>query len=98
MANNRMILLCNVCQPSDTAWAYHEKGVLAITKWYPGGKGEEGAPYYSNRSSEQLGEALLTFLDEHKHGELPSQHHKKGAGQPNPIRLVYESEDLPKNP
>lgn len=73
-----------------------DKGYLAIAKWYPGGMGEEGAPYYRNDDGKGLGGEFLQFLDEHKHGEVASEHYTKGAGQSNPIRLEYESENLPK--
>lgn len=83
-----MVLLCNVCQPTDN-WKYGEKGVLALAKWYPNGA------YYSNCSEMELGHKLLEFLEEHSHCELASEHYTKGAGQENPVRLVYESKGLP---
>lgn len=89
MANNRMVLLCNVCQPSDKEWQYHAKGVMALAKWYPVGA------YYSNRTAEELGQDLLDFLEEHSHPELPSEGYTAGAGQDNPVRLVYESKSMP---
>jgi hypothetical protein len=89
MANNRMVLVCNVCKPTE--WDYVDrKGVLPIAKWYPGGGGE----YYRNDFS-TLGEEFKEFLIEHAHPELPSDHYTAGAGQPNPIRLEYESTDKP---
>lgn len=96
MANNRMILLCNVCQPDNEKWQYHSKGVLAIAKWYPGGEDETGAAYYRNDNGEDMGKEFLQFLYDHRHGELASEHYTKGAGQENPVRLVYESVGLPK--
>jgi hypothetical protein len=101
MANNRMYLICNVCHPEVPAefivtQITPESGAIAIAKWYPGGMNEEGAPYYSNRSSEQLGDDILEFLDMHKHGEVASEKYLKGAGQENPVRLEYETEGLPK--
>ena len=89
MANNRMVLVCNVCNPVPNAWSYKDKkGVLIIAKWYPGG------PYYRN-NNDTMGQEFEYFLKEHNHDELPSKHYKKGAGQENPIRLEYESEGLP---
>jgi len=80
-----MILLCNVCQPTDKDWHYHDKGVLAIAKWYPVGS---YAPIID-------AEIINKFLEEHSHPEMASEFYTEGAGQPNPVRLVYESVDLP---
>ena len=90
MANNRMVLICNVCNPSD--WKYHDKGVLAIAKWYPAGgfiAGDDGAYYNID------GESIQKFLDEHQHKEVASEHYTAGTGQENPVRLEYESKGLP---
>ncbi len=95
MANNRMLLICNVCIPKRGDWQYHQKGTLIIAKWYPGGMGEEGAAYYRNDDGEGMGKEFLDFLEEHKHGEVASKDYTKGAGQENPVRLEYESEGLP---
>ena|SRR5258708_6849647 len=98
MANNRMFLICNVCHPeipAEFTIAHEGKGFLHLAKWYPGSLGEEGAPYYRNDNGENLAEEFLQFLDEHKHGEIPTKGYFKGAGQPNPVRIEYESEDLP---
>lgn len=43
MANNRMVLVCNICQPPTEDWKYYfignevdlEKGVLPINKYFP---------------------------------------------------------------
>lgn len=97
MANNRMLLICNVCIPKKGDWQYHQKGTLVIAKWYPAGGfigGDSGA-YYSN-SPEKLGQNILEFLDRHQHKEVASEHYSEGAGQENPVRLEYESEGLPK--
>lgn len=91
MANNRMILLCNVCQPEDEGWKYHDKGVLTMAKWYPA-TGQEDGFYYNIQ-----GDNIQQFLEEHQHLELPSEHYTAGAGQDNPVRLVYESKSLPLN-
>lgn len=86
MANNRMILLCNVCKP-DSSWKYHEKGVFALTKWYPAstenGIDTDGA-YYTNQNPRDLGEKFLRFLTEHQHLE------KFPGGNEHPVRLEYE--------
>ena len=96
MANNRMLLICNVCHPKKGEWQYHDKGTLVLAKWYPGGSEDEGAPYYRNDNGELMGTEFLEFLEDHKHGEVASEHYTKGAGQENPVRIEYESEGLPK--
>jgi hypothetical protein len=93
MANNRMVLVCNVCHPKKGEWEYKEKGVLIIAKWYPGDNG--GGAYYRNDDGEGLGDQFLEFLEEHEHYEVASKHYLKGAGQENPVRIEYESEGLP---
>lgn len=91
-----MVLVCNVCHPKKGDWQYHQKGVLAIAKWYPGNNG--GGNYYRNDDGEGMGKEFTDFLVEHEHAELPSEHYTQGAGQENPIRLEYESEGLPITP
>lgn len=90
MANNRMVLICNVCVPKRGEWQYHQKGVMPIAKWYPGG---DGAYYRNNVDS--MGKEFAEFLIEHAHTEIPSEHYLVGAGQENPVRIEYESEGLP---
>lgn len=93
-----MVLVCNVCVPKADDWGYTDKdkgNILVMAKWYPGGMGEEGAAYYSNRTAEQVGQEFLDFLEKHKHGEVESEHYTKGAGQENPVRLEYESYGKP---
>lgn len=85
MANNRMVLVCNVCQPKD--WQYHTRGVLVVSKWYPG----EDQWWIGERSLENVNK----FLGEHNHAELASEGYLKGAGQPNPVRLEYEIDQPP---
>lgn len=75
MANNRMVLLCNVCQPDDTKWKFHEVGVQALAKWYPG---EDGS-YYGI-----VKESVDAFLIAHQHQEV------QAGGMEYPIRMVYE--------
>lgn len=75
-------------------------GVTAIAKWYPSncplGEIVEGSgAYYRNDNGKFFGEEFLAFLEKHSHEEFASESYFKGAGQPNPIRLEYESEDLP---
>jgi hypothetical protein len=97
MANNRMVLVCNVCHPNKGDWQYDQKGVLAIAKWYPAGgfiAGDDGA-YYRNDGGKGLGKEFVEFLSEHQHQEVASEHYSQGAGQENPVRLEYESEGLP---
>ncbi len=99
MANNRMVLVCNVCHPKKNDWDYdkNNKGIYVLAKWYPagGGIGGDDGAYYRNDNGEDLAKDFLEFLEKHQHKEVASQHYTKGAGQPNPIRIEYESEDLP---
>lgn len=88
MANNRMILVCNVCVPDDD-FTYRDNGVLAIAKWYP------GSAYYYAGDLLKWAEVFFNFLIKHQHKELPSQNYLEGATQDNPVRLVYESISLP---
>jgi hypothetical protein len=85
MANNRMILLCNVCVPEGKEWKYSDKGVLSIAKWHPQCS---YAPIISK-------EVIDNFLEKHSHPEVPSEYYTAGAGQNNPVRLEYESIDKP---
>src|SRR3990167_10137255 len=100
MANNRMVLVCNVCVPKPNDWDYDKKmkGTLAIAKWYPAGVGigEGDGSYYTNFNDlDDWGKRFFDFLTKHQHQEVPSKHYTKGAGQENPVRLEYESEGLP---
>lgn len=92
MANNRMLLLCNVCKPKDE-WSYSDRekeGVLYLGKWYPPGA------YYTNKQFlEEWGKCFFDFLEQHQHLEVASKYYKAGAGQENPVRLVYENDGLP---
>ena len=90
MANNRMVLVCNVCLPKANEWTFNDEGLLPIAKWYPGGHGA----YYRNDSS-SMGKDFEEFAHKHAHQELASEGYSAGAGQPNPFRLEYESVDLP---
>jgi hypothetical protein len=94
MANNRMYLVCNVCEPKDENCLNGNGTSLCLAKWYPGGS-PEGAAYYRNDDGEGLGKQFLDFLEAHKHGELASEGYTAGAGQENPVRLVYEVDGLP---
>lgn len=89
MANNRMMLVCNVCIPPGTNWVYQDAldgKVLHMGKWYPGGA------YYNAPEKAWLDE----FYENHSHPELASDDYSRGAGQDNPVRLEYESMSLPK--
>jgi len=93
MANNRMFLVCNVChpeQPAEFVISSEIPGALHLAKWYPG---NDGAYYRNNTAG--MGEEFEKFLIDHAHTELPSQGYTRGAGQPNPVRIEYESVDLP---
>lgn len=89
MANNRMVLVCNVCIPKADDWNFNSKGILPITKWYP------EAPYYKVSGDTEWVKRFEDFLEEHHHPEVPSEHYGIGAGQENPIRIEYESRGLP---
>lgn len=95
MANNRMYLVCNVCNPKDREDYWDGKGVLPLAKWYPGGLDEKGSAYYRNDNGEKLAKEFLEFLNQHTHPEYPSECYTAGAGQDNPVRLEYEIDDLP---
>lgn len=89
MANNRMFLVCNVCHPEEPAEfriSNDIDGALGMAKWYPSGDGS----YYGINA-----ERIDKFLIDHAHVELPSEHYLAGAGQPNPVRIEYESVDKP---
>jgi len=86
MANNRLIALCNVCQPDDEGWNFGDRGVMGMAKWYP-----SGGSYYNFPPTK----TIENFFIEHSHPELPSEAYTVGAGQDNPIRFVYESVSLP---
>lgn len=88
-----MILLCNVCVPTDD-FSYNSKGVLVMAKWYPAGgfiAGDDGG--YTVRGG--IENILDAFLHEHQHKEIPSKNYLAGTGQENPVRLVYERKGLP---
>lgn len=67
------------------------KAFFHVAKWYPGGDGA----YYTSGSPEYA-EKLNQYFIDHAHPEIPSESYKAGAGQPNPVRLDYESDDPPK--
>lgn len=76
MANNRMLLICNVCVPPGTQeWPrYDDPALLHIAKWYPVGA------YYNVPAAERIEQ----FLELHQHLEIDP------AGLENPVRLEYE--------
>jgi len=83
MANNRMLLFCNICHPPETTksdnWpSYDDPGILHILKWYP------ATPWYSPHT-ESLGERIERFTEQHMHPEV------EPAGVENPVRLEYET-------
>lgn len=79
MANNRMVLVCNICVPPGTQkWPHYDSpALLHIAKWYP------GSAWYSMHP-ESLGERVEAFLELHKHIEI------EPATVENPVRLEYE--------
>lgn len=89
MANNRMYMVCNVCNPTKNKWE-DDNGILYMGKWYPDTEGG-----YVSMKDEELGNKIHTFWREHTHEELPSEHYLAGAGQENPVRIEYESDGLP---
>ena len=89
MANNRVMLVCNVCIPPGTNWVYQDAldgKVIHMGKWYP------GSAYYNAPTKATLEE----FYESHHHPELASEDYGRGAGQDNPVRLEYESVSMPK--
>lgn len=102
MANNRMVLLCNYCKPRDE-WTYDdndESGLLYLAKWYPSGSwfGEpagDGAYYTNMDDLEEWGKRFFKFLKMHQHMEAASAGYTVGAGQPNSVRIAYETVELP---
>jgi hypothetical protein len=90
MANNKMYLVCNACKPEDENSLNDDIGVLCLAKWYPSGV------YYTNTNDiKKWGEDFFMFLADHSHSEVPSKNYIAGAGQENPVRLVYEVDGLP---
>lgn len=55
MANNRLVLICNHCNPGK--WEYHTNGVFAIGKFYP------ATGWYTNRKN--MAEDLDEFYEKH---------------------------------
>jgi hypothetical protein len=57
------------------------------------------AAYYTNQGNDEHKIDYVNRLDEflanHEHREFASENYSAGAGQPNPVRLEYESVDLP---
>ena len=82
MANNRMYLICNYCQPEGKEWpsTFSEefKAFFHIAKWYP------CTPWYIANEKEYAGR-LNAFFERHMHPEIEQ------AGVEHPVRLEYES-------
>lgn len=88
MANNRMYMVCNVCEPTED-WQIFSNGVLYMGKYYP------CTESYASMSDEELGSRIHKFLKDHNHPEVASEHYSAGAGQENPVRISYERKGLP---
>jgi hypothetical protein len=89
MANNRMVLVCNKCNPTDD-WVYGDD-VCHIGKWYPIGD-------YVSKPNEVLGQLINEFLERHAHTEDVENNIPDAIiHNENPIRLTYESwvRDMP---
>lgn len=89
MANNRMFLICKVCNPDPKAdwprWdSLLEQGFFHLAKWYPGEIGD----WYTNRP-ETIGTLLDEFFTMHAHPD------KYPGGTESPFRLDYEWEGTP---
>lgn len=85
MANNRMIIVCNHCYPTDE-WKYDDD-ICYIAKWYPVGA------YYTNDVG-HAGKAFYAYLERHAHTEEFDGWYEH---QENPVRLTYETwlRDMP---
>lgn len=59
MANNRMVLVCNVCAPVIGEWQYGQGVAFSFAKWYPGDAYES--------LNTQLQRMLNEFLAAHSH-------------------------------
>lgn len=84
-----MVLVCNTCIPVANNWNFNSKGILPISKWYPGGS------YYKVSGDMDWIKRFENFLEDHNHPEIASEHYGIGVGQENPIRIEYESVGLP---
>lgn len=89
MANNRMIIACNKCCPTDdfTYEDFQDGRAMYMAKWYPVGQ------YYCAGAEALYGEAFYKYLEIHAHSpEEDGQPH-----QENPVRLTYETwvRDMP---
>lgn len=79
MANNRMILICNACNPVGEVWTFYDEqgnrnpGILVMGKWDPGSS-------YARRGEEP--NKLPDFLE--AHGHVGSEFEEY------PIRFEYE--------
>jgi hypothetical protein len=86
MANNRMMLVCNTCYPTDEdiyanhgkSWAEQRPDFISVGKWYPVGS-------YRTHTDLELGNAINEYLDRHSH-ELDDPKLNE-----NPVRLTYET-------
>ena len=92
MANNRMILICNVCRPiGSKAPLYGKptksgslrrgKGIFVVSKWYPHmGWGRSGL---SKELHARFSKKLDVWFDRHRHECIGSDEYR--------FRLEYES-------
>lgn len=77
MANNRAVLVCNVCHPSDWDYAPPRSGIFVISKFYP------TTGHYPNFDVDKL----YKWMDDHRHlGESDLPDHDE-----YPFRLEYET-------
>lgn len=83
MANNRMALICNICEPK---WeTMPPKAGLILGKWYPGGG-------YANTSVTQ--ERLNDFLIEHEHNGNEYPLRLEYECEPNPAKKIEEFKNI----
>lgn len=102
MANNRMIMVCNKCYPTDEdLWSdnYDRDKILFMTKWYPIGA------YYT--ATDDLQKRIEQYLEVHAHTTDISDISDTWVDDPayaaameqneNPVRLTYETwvRDMP---
>jgi len=96
MANNRMMIVCNKCYPTDEDLNSPDiwENICVLGKWYPIGS-------YRTRDNEVIGERVNEYLDKHAHDEDITAISDKWVDDPkykaalahneNPVRLTYES-------
>lgn len=101
MANNRMMLVCNKCYPTDEDIKWepitYQTDVAYIGKWYPVGS-------YVSKDDAILGQTINEYLDKHSHEDDIAPTFSEDPmvqahfiHNENPVRLTYETwvKDMP---